>query len=69
MVQVTNQYYPEYDEWERFVSGDYNSATIYDDHAVLTIGGMPDFEVSPERLKDLRDVLNAAVELMFPIDG
>lgn len=69
MVRVTNDYYPEHDEWDRFVAGEYNSASIYPDHAYLTIGGMPDIDLSIERLVDLRDVLNAAVELMLPLDG
>lgn len=64
-VRVTNERYPS-GELERYVSGDYSSAAIYDDHAYLTIGGMPDLEISGERLVDLRDVLNAAVDLMYP---
>lgn len=67
-VKVTNEYYPEYDEHEKYVSGDHSSASIYDDHACLTIGGMPDLSLSGERLVDLRDVLNAAVDLMYPLE-
>lgn len=65
VIQVTDEYYPEYDERERFVSGDYNSASIRDAGAIVTIGGMPDITLSPDRLVDLRDVLIAAVDLMF----
>jgi hypothetical protein len=63
MIQVTNEYYGEYDEWERYVSGEHNSATIYDDHTVLSIGGMPDIELTTKRMADLRDVLAAAVAI------
>lgn len=63
MIHVTDEYYAEYDERERYVSGEFNSASIYDDHTLLTIGGCPDLQLTTPRLVDLRDVLVAAVEL------
>lgn len=63
-IQVTDEYYPEHDEHERFVSGRFNSASIgEDDITYLTIGGMPEIDLTPVRLIDLRDVLVAAVDL------
>ncbi|OMC55436.1 hypothetical protein A5747_13690 [Mycobacterium sp. IS-836] len=65
-VRVTNQYYPEYDERERHVAGDRSSAAIFDDnHTLLTIGGMPEIDLDPYRLRDLRDVLDAALTLVI----
>lgn len=64
-LQVTDEYYPEHGERERFVSGVFNSASIGDDDVTqLTIGGIPEIPLNLLRLTDLRDVLNAAVDLV-----
>jgi len=62
-VKVTDEYYPEYDERERFVSGEHSYGPVYDDDMLLTIGGMPEFPLTWDRVEDLRDVLTAALEL------
>lgn len=65
MVKVTNEYYPEYDERERFVEGDRCSGPIFDDnHMLLTIGRV-EVELDPYRLRDLRDVVDAALTLVI----
>lgn len=65
-VQVTDEVYQHEGgtEHERYVSGDYNSASVYDDAVCLTIGGNPDLELSHDRIRDLAEVLNAAVGLL-----
>lgn len=66
MVKVTNEYYPEYDERERFVSGDRNRAAIMDDNrTLLTIGGNPELELDPYFLRDLRDVVEEALNMVI----
>lgn len=63
-IQVTDEYYPEHDEHERFVSGEWSSVAIMDDdHVVLEFCGM-DYEIRTDRLVDLQDVIVAAVDLV-----
>jgi len=52
-----------YREHERYVAGDRNWASVYDDDILLTIGGMPEIELTWDRTEDLRDVLSAALAL------
>lgn len=64
-VQVTDEFYPEHNERERYVSGEHASGPIYDGgRMLLTIGGNPEIEMKRDRVEDLRDVLTAALELM-----
>lgn len=64
-VSLTDEWYPEYEEHERFVSGEHSSGPIYNGgRMLLTIGGMPEFELTRDRVEDLRDVLSGALELM-----
>lgn len=65
-VQVTDETYhcDGGNERERFVSGDHNTASVYDEVVYLGIGGIPDLELSHARIRDLRDVLDAAIGLM-----
>lgn len=60
-IQITDT------ENEKFVSGDDNSAEVYDDNLIVSIGGLPDLDFSFERAADLRDVLTAALDLAFPV--
>lgn len=68
-VHVTNEIYEgvyngePYREHERYVSGERNSASVYDDKILLTIGGIPEIDLNWDRVEDLHDVLGAALEL------
>lgn len=65
MVKVTNEYYPEYDERERFVEGDRCYGPIFDDnHMSLTVG-RAELELDPYLLRDLRDVVDAALNMVI----
>ena len=67
-IRITDEVYEGVNEdgpWserERYVSGDYSSAAVYDDDVCVTVGRL-DLELSHDRVKDLRDVLDAAVGL------
>lgn len=45
-----------------YVGGQFNSASIYENDLLVTIGGMPDLPLSIERAKDLQEVLDRALE-------
>lgn len=45
-----------------FVDGQFNSASVYAGDIHVTIGRIDDLPMSIERVKDLRDVLDRALE-------
>jgi hypothetical protein len=64
-VTVTNEYYPEFDEREQFVSGYRSSASIHGHHALVTIGRIDDLEMDIYQVRGLAEVLDAAAELLI----
>lgn len=69
-VNVTDEKYTDPEtgevEHERYVSNDHASASIYDDSVYLDLHAGPDLRISHERLIGLKEVVDAAVELITP---
>lgn len=63
-LQVTDQYYKEYDEHERYVSKGRVNGPIYNGGRMLLNIGRSEIEVDRSTLEDLVVVANAGVELM-----
>ena len=68
-VRITNEVHEgvyngePYREHERYVAGENNWASVNDEDILLTIGGMPEIPLPWDRVWDLREVLDAAIDL------
>lgn len=47
---------------DMIIDGQFNSASVHENDILLTLDGTPDAMLTIERVKDLRDVLDRALE-------